>query len=147
MGFKGSFGQHRSPTLEQQLYRMRVLWPGFQVSRMKRQVEIVWHGDLQPTPLSKQYRISIKCLPNRLPKAFVLSPALKLRDDAKCLPHVYQDGSLCLHDYGEWQPWMYVADYFVPWICCWLYFYEVWYAVGYWEGGGTHPEKPEHRAA
>jgi hypothetical protein len=37
-----------------------------------------------------------------------------------------------------------VADYIIPWISCWLYFYEVWLATGTWIGGGTHPEKPEH---
>jgi len=35
---------------------------------------------------------------------------------ARCLPHVNADGSLCLHVQGEWQPWMYMADNFVPWI-------------------------------
>jgi hypothetical protein len=62
------------------------------------------------------------------------------------LPHINPDGSLCLHVMGDWQPWMYIADYIVPWVSTWLYFYEVWYATGNWFGGGTHPDKPEHRS-
>ena len=41
---------------------------------------------------------------------------------------------------------MYVADFIPPWVSTWLYFYEVWYATGNWHGGGTHPDKPEHRS-
>ena len=64
----------------------------------------------------------------------------------KDLPHINRDGSLCLSVLGDWEPWMYIADYVVPWASAWLFFYEEWHATGNWFGGGTHPDKPEHRS-
>jgi hypothetical protein len=96
-------------------------------------------------PLSEEYVVSLVYCPGLNPETRVLAPELKVREGFKDLPHINPDGSLCLNVLGDWQSWMYLADYVVPWISAWLYFYEVWHATGFWHGGGTHPDKPEHR--
>lgn len=136
----------RQPTLEQQLYRMHIVWPGFEVQRKRRQVEIVWVGTLSPSPISEEYRVRVEYRVGWCPRVNVVSPVLRIREGFGNLPHVYDDGSLCLHVLGEWQPWMLVADSTIPWISSWLYFYEVWLGTGLWFGKGTHPERPEHRS-
>jgi len=140
------FLRQHEPSFDQQIYRMGVLWPTFCLDKARRQVEAVWKGFLQPSALSETYSVTVRYRPGRNPETRVLSPELKIRDGFKDLPHINPDGSVCLHVMGDWQPWMYLADYIVPWLSTWLFFYEVWYATGNWFGGGTHPDKPEHRS-
>jgi hypothetical protein len=134
----------RPLTLEEQIYRMSLLHPSFRLRRKQRQVEATWVGCVQPTALSDVYTVSVRHRTGWCPEVRVVSPVLRLRPDAKTLPHVYGDGSLCLHTQADWQPSLFVADFVVPWISSWLYFYEVWFATGFWEGRGTHPALPEH---
>jgi hypothetical protein len=142
---RGFFHQ-RGPSFDQQVYRMSVLWPELSLLRTRRQVEAVWKGIVRPSPISEEYVVSLRYCPTLNPEARVIAPELEVREGFKDLPHINPDGSVCLHVLGDWQSWMYVADYIVPWISAWLYFYEVWHATGYWQGGGTHPDKPEHRS-
>lgn len=123
---------------------MSLLCPEFKLRQKRRQVEVTWVGTIQPTQLSDQYLVSVRQRVSWCPDVRVLSPPLRLAPGAKKLPHVYGDGSLCLHTQEDWDPSRFVADCVVPWISCWLYFYEVWLVTGAWVGGGTHPEKPEH---
>jgi hypothetical protein len=136
----------RQPSFDEQVYRMGLVWPELTLRRRVRQVEAVWIGELRPSPMSANYCVRVQFRPQWRPEVRVLAPQLEIREGASCLPHVNDDGSLCLHVQGEWQNWMYLADYFIPWISSWLYFYEVWYATGFWVGGGTHPGKLEHRS-
>lgn len=140
------FLRQKELSFAQQVYRMRLLWPQLALVQSKRRVEAIWKGLLEPSPLSERYLIKLRFRPGWNPETRVLSPELKVRQGYKDLPHINSDGSLCLNVLGEWQPWMFVADYIVPWISTWLFFYEVWYATGNWCGGGTHPDKPEHRS-
>ena len=55
------------------------------------------------------------------------------------LPHVYSDGTLCLHENGDWSARMLIADSTVPWAAEWLAYYEIWKATGDWHGGGEWP--------
>jgi len=32
---------------------------------------------------------------------------------------------------------MLLADTIVPWLMSWLFFYEIWHAIGEWLGGGV----------
>lgn len=50
--------------------------------------------------------------------------------EGKSLPHVFSDGTLCLHEPGEWTDGMYIADTTVPWTAEWLANYEIWLATG-----------------
>jgi len=139
-----SFITARSLTIEEQILRMQSVCPWFKLRRVRRQVDATWIGEVRPTPLCDLYTVSLRHRTNWCPEVRVLSPALRIRQGAKSLPHIYRDGSLCLHTLSDWQPSRFVADYVVPWISIWLYFYEVWFATGVWIAGGTHPEKPEH---
>src|SRR5690348_7538104 len=98
----------REPSFDQQVYRMGVVWPHLALRRRVRQVEAVWVGDFQPSPMSAKYRVRVRHRPAWYPEALVLAPKLEIRKGADSLPHVYGDGSLCLHVQGDWQAWMFV---------------------------------------
>jgi hypothetical protein len=138
------FSAGRCLTFSEQIHRMAVICPWFNLHSMRRQVEALWFGEVRPTAVSDLYTVSLRHRANWCPEVRVASPALRIRPGAKSLPHVYGDGSLCLHTLSDWQPSRFIADFVVPWVSIWLYFYEVWFATGLWIGGGTHPEKPEH---
>jgi hypothetical protein len=55
------------------------------------------------------------------------------------LPHVFPDGTLCLHLDHEWTTNMLASDTIVPWTSEWLINYEIWKATGEWFGGGQWP--------
>jgi hypothetical protein len=61
--------------------------------------------------------------------------------EGESLPHVYRDGTLCLHLSGEWNENMYFVDSIVPWTAEWLANYEIWLATGDWHGGGEWPPR------
>jgi hypothetical protein len=88
--------------------------------------------------LSDTYRIRIDYQLGGNPKVCVLSPALKKAIGAEKLPHVYEEDRLCLHYPKEksWTPRLPIANFIVPWIAEWLYFYEIWISTGEWLGGG-----------
>jgi hypothetical protein len=134
-------------TLDQQIYRMSCQHPGFKIKAYLRQRAVTWVGRIRPTPMSDEYTIAIELTVGYRPKVRILEPVLRIRDGASCLPHYYtESGTLCLHEAHEWSSLLNVADCIVPWASLWLYFYEVWFITGSWEGGGTHPDKPEHKA-
>ena len=140
------FARPREFTLDEQIFHMSVRWPEFRLVRRRRQVEAVWRGCIQPAPLSDVYTVSLCFRPGWCPEVRVLTPELKPREGADGLPHIYPDGSLCLNINGEWHSGMFVAETALPWASSWLYFYEMWHATGLWRGGGTHPDRPEHRS-
>ena len=146
MANRNGFARQRSFTLDEQIYRMSVACPELRVTRRQRQAEVVWTGSIRPTALSELYSVSIRLRLGWCPEARVLRPQLRPRDGVDNLPHVYGDGSLCLHFDGEWHSGMFIAETTLPWMCLWLYFYEIWHATGHWLGGGTHPNRPEHRS-
>jgi hypothetical protein len=147
MGRNDSFLRQHRPSFDEQIFRMKFVWPGFALSRSVRQIEALWTGTLRPSPISDEYSVTVLYRPGLLPEVRAISPELKVREGFTDLPHVYPNGSLCLSVLGDWEPWMYVAEYIVPWTSEWLLFYEFWHATGFWYGGGTHPDKPEHRCA
>lgn len=143
---RNSFPRPRQFTLDEQIFHMGVRWPGFRLVKNRRQVEATWRGSIQPAPLSDVYTVSVRYRPGWCPEVRVLTPTLKPREGVEGLPHIYPDGSLCLNQYGEWHAGILVAETAVPWASSWLYFYEIWHATGLWRGGGTHPDRPEHRS-
>ena len=132
-------------TLELQKYHMRRLWPLFSATT-NRGNRAWWTGTLQPTAMSDTYTVELAYTVPRRPEIRVVSPELKLRPGCTRLPHVFPDSTLCVHTAWEWRADTIIAHTIVPWICAWLYFYEVWYQTGYWLGEGTHPDFPEHKA-
>ena len=97
-----------------------------------------WTGELQPSEISRLYLVDLRYTPPRFPSVFVRRP--RLTTDAEGhLPHINHNGSLCLHEPGEWSPGDPIAETILPWTCEWLLHYEFWLATGEWCGsGGNH---------
>lgn len=100
--------------------------------------------DLQPTPLSRMYKILIVYIQGYTPYAYVLNPSLnKLKNSDKIIPHLYDHEryKLCLHypysnDYNSNEE---IGQQYIPWIKHWLYYFEEWLYTGEWKGGGVEP--------
>lgn len=100
--------------------------------------KLLWTGELQPTVFSPIYRVRITHDGRSTPSVRVLSPPLR-PDDQGRLPHMYKNGTLCLHLEDEWAPTDSLVESVVPWTSEWLFFYEIWKATGQWTGsGGDH---------
>lgn len=101
--------------------------------------QLVWTGELTPSPVCETYLVRVSWDGSRRrPRVKVLRPQLRRRAGEK-LPHVFGDGSLCLHFNGEWLSTMPISESIIPWASEWLYFYELWLATGDWLGGGHEP--------
>ena len=97
-----------------------------------------WTGELQPSEVSRQYLVDLRYAPPYHPRVFVRRPKLVVDADGH-LPHIYPDGTLCLHEPGQWSPGDPIAKTTLPWTCEWLLHYEFWLATGEWCGsGGNH---------
>jgi hypothetical protein len=132
-------------TISEQVYFMRAIYPQFRVTT-NRGNRARWTGDLRPTSMSDTYAVEISYTVPRCPEIRVLTPELRVRPGHKRLPHVFEENRLCVHQAHEWTGNLILARTVVPWTIAWLYFYEIWFATGFWEGGGTHPDLPEHES-
>lgn len=100
-----------------------------------------WTDTLQPTELSRVYtvRVILNAGPY-YPKVRVICPLLETRP-GESIPHLFDDGSLCLHLEDEWNSTMLMVDSTVPWTSEWLFNYEIWMGTGTWYGGGEWPPR------
>ena len=106
-------------------------------------------GELQPSEISNLYFVDLRYAPPKHPRVVVHQPDLVADLDGH-LPHIYQDGSLCLFKPGQWTHGDPIATTILPWTCEWLLHYEFWRATGEWCGsGGDHvgpvDRRPKHR--
>lgn len=99
-----------------------------------------WTGTLQPNDLSRVYTVRITLTDGQYPKVEVLDPVLEGRP-GESIPHLFGDGSLCLHLEHEWNSSMSMVHTTVPWTSEWLLNYEIWKATGVWYGGGEWPPR------
>ena len=129
-------------TVAQQAFTLKELFPN--VHAKLKPGRLTWVGDIQPTALSRVYTIQVAYQAGGVPAVKVLKPQLEPRPDAK-LPHLYDNGALCLYEAGEWDPSMSIANTILPWTSEWLIHYEIWRATGVWYGGGGSP--PIHSPA
>lgn len=131
------------PTLAEQSHSLLEAYPQFSVVHSNLN-EIIWQGSLQPTELSLCYTVKILYRRNdkQKLKVWVISPALKAREGESKIPHMYEQDRLCLYypQAREWTPRKWIHKTIVPWICEWLYYYEIWHVTGEWLGGGIHGE-------
>lgn len=108
-----------------------------------RSGKLVWEFAVQPTPLSRTYRLRIVYAQGRNPQVFVDDPDLTILSDGRTLPHVYEQKPtrLCLYlpNSGEWTPSKRISETLVPWAILWLFYFEDWLATDDWKGGGVHP--------
>lgn len=121
----------RSLTLAQQALGLRSIFPDADVKLKPGSLR--WTGQLQPTDLSRAYTTRIDYKPGRYPAVRVLAPELKPTETG-FLPHTFDDGTLCLHEAGQWNGTMLIVDTIVPWAAEWLLHYEIWLATGEWFG-------------
>lgn len=117
------------------------LHPRFPEAKTKlTPTRFTWTGRLQPNELSRVYTVRITLFEGRFPRVDVLDPVLEGRP-GESIPHLFGDGSLCLHLEDEWVPTMLMVDTTVPWTSEWLINYEIWKATGVWYGGGEWPPR------
>ena len=104
---------------------------------------LTWRYLASPTPLSREYSISIRYRQGGSPKTFVDGPDLPALAAGRRLPHVYKQHptELCLYlpGSGQWTAIMRLDLTIVPWSYLWLFYFEDWLATDEWKGGGTHP--------
>lgn len=95
---------------------------------------------LKPSETSQIYQVKITFGNGQEPNAFVIFPQLKNGS-----PHQYPDGSLCLYhpDDFNWTDEKLLADWIVPWVSAWLFFYEGWLETGIWYGEEASHDKKE----
>ncbi|PWV46219.1 hypothetical protein [Chitinophaga sp. S165] len=109
--------------------------------------QLVWEGELQPTALSRRYRVRLTYNRTKGISVNVVSPKLELAAGATKLPHVYStaEQKLCLY-YPmdrEWHSGLLMAKTIIPWASEWLFYYETWVLTGgKWLGGGIEHEEP-----
>lgn len=106
-----------------------------------------WTCTLQPTPLSREYKVRIEFSRGKSPKIYVDKPDLVALADGRVLPHVYEQSptQLCLYlpGSGEWHDRLLVGQTVIPWASLWLFYFEDWLVSGEWRGGGQHPRRKE----
>jgi len=98
-----------------------------------------WRADVQPSPLSLTYTLSLTYRGgSRPPSVFILDPPLR-REQVKGLPHVYPEDELCLCYPSEWDEGKLISRTVVPWAAEWLLHFELWKQTEEWHGGGHEP--------
>lgn len=111
----------------------------------KKELLVNWvEFNLQPTPLSRIYKILLVYIQGYTPYVYVLNPSLsELKKTDQAIPHLYdhQRYKLCLHypytnDYNHNEE---IGQQYIPWIKHWLYYFEEWLYSGEWKGGGIEP--------
>ncbi len=123
--------RNRSLTMAQQALGLRSVFPDADLTLKPGRLS--WTGRLQPGDLSRIYTVQIIYTRGRYPAVRVLAPYLKATENG-FLPHTYDNGTLCLHDAGQWNATMLTVDTIVPWAAEWLLHYEIWLATGEWFG-------------
>jgi hypothetical protein len=142
----------RSVSLAQQAFALQRVFPSAVIGLTPTKLR--WTGTLTPTPLARVYTVRVEYALRKLPRVLVLDPPLVPDEGSR--PHVYTDGSLCLHEAHEWRPSMLIVDSIVPWTSEWLAHYELWKWSGQWHGdeeaaeagpGGTATDELDLTAA
>ncbi len=113
----------------------------------KGEKELIWVGEITPTPLSETYKVKLHFKRGEFIRVFVVEPKLRLAVEATELPHVYSTPKqqLCLYypKDNEWHPGMFYVKSLIPWASEWLYHYEIWTGSGEWHGGGIDHENAD----
>jgi len=125
---------------------LKSYFPASRVTR-KGEDELIWVGELTPTPLSRSYQTKLHYKRGEFIRVFVIGEKLKLAEGQNTLPHVYSTPlqQLCLYypPYNEWHTGMFYVHTLIPWASEWLFHYETWVATGKWRGGGIeHRQEP-----
>lgn len=117
------------------MFAMARLFPGYRPHLGRDRLWFI--GNVSPFGCADTYCVRIDYEMRSRPSVWVLTPHLRSIGEGIPIPHTFSDGSLCLHVPGQWQSDLTIAEYIVPWIAEWLYYYEVWLTTGEWLGGGA----------
>lgn len=126
-----------------QAFRLKHHYPDSTVKLKARR--LVWNARVTPLPGSGTYSLQLEAEPGKHPFVYVTEPAL-VPDESGRLPHVYDNGSICVAKPGDWERHMLFIDTFVPWSLEWLVYYELWRATGIWLGDGADRTDPASQA-
>ncbi|MFD6165196.1 hypothetical protein ACFWFR_08395 [Oerskovia sp. NPDC060287] len=96
---------------------------------------LVWRAHVRPLPSAGTYLLELRADGRTAPSIRVIDPDL-VPDNHGRIPHVYEDGSICVAQAGDWRRSMLFVRTVVPWALEWLVFYEMWLATGIWMGDG-----------
>jgi len=131
---------------------VKLLWEWKQLDTRIERGELIATGTVQPSAITRAYRMRLAYREGSSPKAFVIAPKLVRRpsEPTEPIPHTYKfntpgEERPCLYypTGREWTPDMPLASSIMPWLLSWLVDYEIWYATGEWVGGGMpHPSIP-----
>lgn len=124
--FRGDPAANRRSTHAQQALALRAHFPD--ASIRVRAGQLTWRGQLQPTPASRAYLVDVVYVGyvgTRRSVVRVVDPPLA-PDACGVIPHVFRDGTLCLHEQDEWRPDMPIVNTTLAWTSDWLYLYELW---------------------
>lgn len=133
-------------TLREQSARITLTWPSLRcrINGRGRRAQLVCHGHLRPSTITRDYRIAVQYSIGEPPVALVEQPELIARADQPRIPHTYgPENGLprrpCLYypPDGDWAPDRSLAFTIVPWLVQWLMHYEAWFVTGVWSGGGV----------
>lgn len=95
---------------------------------------LFWQGIIRPSEIGRVYMVSLAATDEwSMPNVKVIDPVLQ-PDRNGLLPHVWNDGSLCLSRPGERRHRSLFTDTTIPWASEWLFFYEIWRATMIWMG-------------
>jgi len=125
--------RHSNPGVARQAFALRSVFP--ETRPIVGRGRLSWEGTVRPHQLSNEYLLQLTAQDGQTPTVFVVAPQLR-PNSRGLLPHVYDDGSLCLNRFGDWSPAMLVTDSVIPWACEWLVAYELWLATDTWFGDG-----------
>ena len=138
---------NRIPLLHQE-GALRSYFPGSKTIR-KGEKELIWIGELTPSPLSRSYKVKLHYKLGEFIRFFLLEPRLRLAEGETELPHVYSTKlqQLCLYypKDNEWNPGMFYVRSLIPWASEWLFHYEIWLGNGEWRGGGIDHDSEEDK--
>lgn len=123
----------RTLSVREQAAWMSQHHPTFDCSVSGARIEC--RGLVRPTPLSQEYKVTIKYESGRRPRVFLPGAQLKRRSADERIPHTYSDNEPCLFYPPEWRSDMKISASVVGWLAYWLHYYELWHATGEWLGG------------
>lgn len=146
---KNNVLQHYTlPEMFSRADEVKQLFPDSQVRCKCGKMEIILK--LKPTDASIDYRVKLVAQQrSQCVDIFVEDPKVRLCEDGRKVPHLYPNGSLCLH-YPKYKEWNYSdswAQTLIPWISLWLFYYEIWKETGTWLGGGIHGSQKQNNGA
>lgn len=145
MASKGHYYKRSSFTLIQQKVALCAAYREANCSIDKKKNQLFWTGKIQPTALSKEYRVILVYQLGKSPRVWVIGDELEKLDDIN-FPHKFDVDAenkmvrICLYRYSEFNSSKLLANTIIPWTIEWLYYYELWLATGEWLGGGEHPD-------